>query len=80
MSQVLLRLVEYPELVKPLRDEAIQVFREKGWSIQSLYQLRLMDSFFKECQRHDRPLGELLHPHPRFTLGVLTLTFPSWDE
>ena len=58
MSQALLRLVEYPELVKPLREEAIQVLSEKGWSIQSLYQLQLMDSFFKECQRHDRPLGK----------------------
>lgn len=51
-GQLLVHICEYPELVAPLRQEIIQVVGEQGWSKASLYNLKLMDSFMRESQRH----------------------------
>lgn len=56
--QALQHLCEHPEFVQPLRDEIIRVVGEHGWAKTSLYQLRLMDSFLKESQRHCRGMGK----------------------
>ncbi|KAJ3521535.1 hypothetical protein NM208_g13247 [Fusarium decemcellulare] len=47
----LLDICSYPEIVKPLRDEIIEVIGQNGWAKTSLYKLKLMDSFMKESQR-----------------------------
>lgn len=41
----------FPSLLQPLREEAIRVLGEDGWSKTALYKLRLMDAFLKESQR-----------------------------
>lgn len=51
LSQALLDICQYPEIVAPLREEVVQVLSEHGWAKTSLYKLKLMDSFLKESQR-----------------------------
>ena len=51
MSKCISQLCETPEIVAPLRGEIIEVLAKEGWSKQSLYKLKLMDSFLKEVQR-----------------------------
>ena len=51
LLQALLNLGTHPELMKPLREEAISVLTQHGWQKTALYELRLLDSFFKETQR-----------------------------
>lgn len=51
-GQLLVHICEYPEVVDPLRNEIIRVIGEQGWSKASLYNLKLMDSFMRESQRH----------------------------
>ena len=46
----------YPHIVKPLREEIIQVLGQEGWSRTALHKLKLMDSFMKESQRR-HPMG-----------------------
>ncbi|KAL6355096.1 hypothetical protein LRP88_11513 [Fusarium phalaenopsidis] len=50
-TQVMLDISNNPELIEPLREEIISVLSEHGWSKQSLYKLKLMDSVLKESQR-----------------------------
>lgn len=51
LVQALLNLGARPELLQPLREEAIAVLRQHGLQKTALYELRLLDSFFKETQR-----------------------------
>jgi hypothetical protein len=44
-------LVTHPDTIPQLRKEMIQVVGEEGWSKQTLYKLKLLDSFLKESQR-----------------------------
>jgi cytochrome P450 monooxygenase-1 len=50
-TQVMFDIVQNPELVEPLREEIISVLGKQGWSKNSLYNLKLMDSVLKESQR-----------------------------
>ncbi|KAL8349413.1 hypothetical protein RB598_005001 [Gaeumannomyces tritici] len=52
------RLAAACELIEPLRKEAVEVFGAEGWSKQSLYKLKLMDSALKETQRV-KPINNL---------------------
>ena len=51
MLKCMTRLCDTPEIVTPLREEMISVLKEDGWSKQTLYKLKLLDSFLKEIQR-----------------------------
>ncbi|KUJ15176.1 CYP-42 P450 monooxygenase [Mollisia scopiformis] len=51
LGQALLNLGAHPEMIEPLRTEAVEVLRAHGWSKVALTELRIMDSFFKETQR-----------------------------
>ncbi|KAI8714881.1 hypothetical protein NCS52_01209000 [Fusarium sp. LHS14.1] len=51
LTQVLTRISQNPEILKPLREEMISVLREEGWSKTSLYKMKLLDSVIKESQR-----------------------------
>ncbi|GAM40345.1 hypothetical protein TCE0_038r12627 [Talaromyces pinophilus] len=51
ITQVIYDLCEHPDLVQPLREEAIAVLGTDGWKRTSLYNLKLMDSVIKESQR-----------------------------
>lgn len=55
ITSALLDIVAHPELVQPLRDEAIKALRDEGWTRAALYKMRLMDSFLKENQRAHPP-------------------------
>ncbi|SCO76981.1 probable gibberellin cluster-GA14-synthase [Fusarium oxysporum] len=50
-TQVMFDIAQNPELVEPLREEIISVLGKQGWSKNSLYNLKLMDSVLKESQR-----------------------------
>ncbi|KAI1877566.1 hypothetical protein JX265_003574 [Neoarthrinium moseri] len=50
-TQVMLDIASHPKLVTALREEIISVLGPGGWSKQSLYKLKLMDSVLKESQR-----------------------------
>lgn len=52
LSQALLDICQHPEVADQLRKEIISVIGQNGWAKTSLYQLRLMDSFLREGQRH----------------------------
>ncbi|KAL8415031.1 hypothetical protein RB594_006021 [Gaeumannomyces avenae] len=58
LTQAMVRLAAAPELIEPLRKEAIEVLGAEGWSKQSLYKLKLMDSALKEAQRM-KPINNL---------------------
>ncbi|KAI1752691.1 cytochrome P450 [Xylaria castorea] len=51
ISQTIIELLNHPELIQPLRDEAIEVLRIHGWTKAGLYNMKLMDSILKETQR-----------------------------
>ncbi|EEA24836.1 cytochrome P450 monooxygenase, putative [Talaromyces marneffei ATCC 18224] len=51
ITQVIYDICEHPELIQPLREEAIAVLGTDGWKRTSLYNLKLMDSVLKESQR-----------------------------
>ncbi|RSL54937.1 hypothetical protein CEP54_009622 [Fusarium duplospermum] len=51
LTQVLTRISQNLEILKPLREEMISVLREEGWSKTSLYKMKLLDSVIKESQR-----------------------------
>ncbi len=50
-TQAMLDFCEFPELAQQLRQEAMPVLGEHGWTKTSLHKLKLMDSFLKESQR-----------------------------
>lgn len=52
INQTMIQILLHPEIIKPLREEIIQVVAEQGgWKKQTLYNLKLMDSVIKESQR-----------------------------
>jgi cytochrome P450 len=51
ITQVIYDICKHPELIQPLREEAITVLGNGGWKRTSLYNLKLMDSVLKESQR-----------------------------
>ena len=51
MSKCIYQMCATPEIIHPLREEIVNVLKTEGWSKQSLYKLKLMDSFLKEVQR-----------------------------
>lgn len=53
--QVLSRLVQHPEMFKPLREEIVTVIGSAGWKKTNLYNLKLLDSVIKESQRLKPP-------------------------
>jgi cytochrome P450 len=56
LTQVLFDLAQHPELIEPLRKEAISVLGEDGWKGLSQHSLKLLDSVIKETQRL-KPIG-----------------------
>ncbi|KAK4198673.1 putative cytochrome P450 E-class, group IV [Triangularia verruculosa] len=54
--QVLSDLVQHPELIDALREEITSALREGGWTKNSLYNMKLLDSVIKESQRI-KPIG-----------------------
>ena len=55
ITQAMLDICAHPEIIQPLREEAIKTIGDEGWSKTALYKLRLMDSFLKESQRVHPP-------------------------
>ncbi|KAF9880859.1 cytochrome p450 monooxygenase [Colletotrichum karsti] len=51
LAQTMLFLANEPDLIEPLREEIIQVLKAEGWKKSALYNMKLMDSAFKETQR-----------------------------
>ncbi|PVH96441.1 cytochrome P450 [Periconia macrospinosa] len=51
MTMCLLQLCDMPELIKPLREDCRRVLDESGWTKQALQDMKLLDSFMRECQR-----------------------------
>jgi cytochrome P450 len=72
LTQVLFDLAQHPELIEPLRKEAISVLREGGWKGLSQHNLKLLDSVIKETQRL-KPIGisrsRHIPPPPSATLS-----------
>ena len=50
-TKCILQLCGTPEVIRPLREEMIEVLSVDGWSKVSLYKMKLLDSFLKEVQR-----------------------------
>lgn len=57
VGQLLFDLIQHPEYLQPLRDEIITVLKEGGWKKNSLYNMKLLDSFLKESLRI-RPINQ----------------------
>ncbi|KAH6968952.1 cytochrome P450 [Fusarium avenaceum] len=74
LMETLFNLCQHPELLKPLREEIVNVLSEEGWKKSSLNNLKLMDSVVKESQRL-RPV--LLGAFRRQALADITL--PNGD-
>lgn len=51
LSSTLINIAQHPELLQPLREEVVRVLSSEGLKKTALYELRLMDSVFKETQR-----------------------------
>ncbi|KAL0934388.1 cytochrome p450 monooxygenase [Colletotrichum truncatum] len=51
VTQTMYDILQNPDLIQPLREEAIRVIGEEGWKKTSLHNLKLMDSVLKESQR-----------------------------
>lgn len=47
----MMQLARHPNMFQPLRDEIVEVLSRDGLKKTALYNLKLMDSFIKECQR-----------------------------
>ncbi|KAF2223851.1 P450 monooxygenase [Elsinoe ampelina] len=50
-QQCILDLAQNPHFIEPLRQEALEVVRQYGWTKQGLYHMKLLDSALKETQR-----------------------------
>ena len=72
MTMCLLQLCDMPELVEPLREECRSVLRSDGWTKQALLDMKLLDSFMRECQR----VRDLLASNDPRTLEYRTRTDP----
>ncbi len=53
MTQVLYRLLAYPEYIEPLRQEVDAVISEEGWTKAGIDKMHKIDSFLCETQRLD---------------------------
>lgn len=51
LGQAMLNLGAHPEMMEPLRKEAVGVLDRHGWKKVALAELRILDSFLKETQR-----------------------------
>ncbi|KAH6974529.1 cytochrome P450 [Ilyonectria sp. MPI-CAGE-AT-0026] len=51
LTQVLTRISQNLDILKPLREEITSVLQDEGWSKMSLYKMKLLDSVIKESQR-----------------------------
>lgn len=51
LQQTMIDIALHPELFTPLREEVINVLKTQGLTKLALYNLKLMDSVFKESQR-----------------------------
>ncbi|KAG8158942.1 hypothetical protein KVR01_011385 [Diaporthe batatas] len=51
MSEIMIQLARHPEMFQPLRKEIVEVLSRDGLKKTALYNLKLMDSVIKECQR-----------------------------
>ncbi|RSL68870.1 hypothetical protein CEP53_002406 [Fusarium sp. AF-6] len=51
ICQVLIKLAQNQDIIKPLRTEITSVLQEEGWSKISLFKMKLLDSVIKESQR-----------------------------
>lgn len=72
MTMCMLQLCDMPELIGPLRDECLSVLRSEGWTKQALLDMKLLDSFMRECQR----MRDLLASNAPCTLEHKTRTNP----
>ena len=65
LSNCIIELCDSPEAVQMLREEIVRVLREDGWSKNSLYKMKLLDSFLKETLRLNPALDSEfpLSPH-----------------
>ncbi|KAK2051303.1 trichothecene C-8 hydroxylase [Colletotrichum caudatum] len=53
LCRTLLDLAERPELVEELREEMIKALSDKGWKMEAIHEMRLLDSVIKESLRLD---------------------------
>ncbi|POS71913.1 cytochrome P450 [Diaporthe helianthi] len=51
MTETMTQLARHPETFEPLRREVVEVLSRDGLKKTALYNLKLMDSVIKECQR-----------------------------
>jgi len=51
LSEIMTQLARHPEMFQPLREEVVEVLSRDGLKKTALYNLKLMDSVIKECQR-----------------------------
>lgn len=51
ICQVMTQIAKHPEMVGPLREEFLAVIKASGLTQNGLTQMKLLDSFIKECQR-----------------------------
>jgi hypothetical protein len=74
ISAALFDCMLHPEIVQPLREEIIRVVGARGWSRQTLQDLKLMDSFLKENQRlHPNNYSKSLPSFSHLTIHAKTL-------
>uniref|UniRef100_A0A0W0EXE4 Cytochrome P450 n=1 Tax=Moniliophthora roreri TaxID=221103 RepID=A0A0W0EXE4_MONRR len=52
LTHALYHLAANPHLAGPLREEAETIIKREGWTKNAMVQMRLIDSFLKESQRH----------------------------
>lgn len=65
VTKILIRICENPELIQPLRDEAIEAVRGGGLRVAALQKMFLMESVMKESQRLE-PFFLRTSAHPFF--------------
>lgn len=51
LQEVMIRIAQRPELFQVLRNEIVEVLGKDGLKKTALYNLKIMDSVFKEAQR-----------------------------
>jgi len=56
LCQTLGDIVQHPEIIQPLRDEAVAALSKEGWHKSALFKMTLLDSVLKESQRL-KPIG-----------------------
>ncbi|UNI22193.1 hypothetical protein JDV02_008104 [Purpureocillium takamizusanense] len=71
LCQTLSDIVEHPEIIQPLRDEAVAVLSKEGWHKSALFKMTLLDAVLKESQRL-KPIG--LVSMRRMALQDMTLS------